>query len=249
MINIFRKHTSHLKTNWFNYGLDTIVVIVGILIALLLNNWNEKRQDSKEEQLILSGLKDEFESNLDNVKKSIQLNNKVKSATNALIDSVRINKLTSVDSLIVTAVLFNSFDAQTGYISEIINSGKLSIINDQKLKARLTSLASALDNSNEDYELRMDLYTFQLIPFLTRHFPLANGDLYMDFSPWSDKFKNPERIKSPFEPDIENLNLLVFENILWQYKWMNDYVILNELEMEDFILETLGLIEDNLKPL
>ena len=49
MIKLFRKHTSHLKTNWFGYALDTVVVIIGILIALGLNNWNEQRKNKTEE--------------------------------------------------------------------------------------------------------------------------------------------------------------------------------------------------------
>lgn len=71
MIKFFTKHTSYLKTNWFNYGLDTIVVIVGILIALALNNWTDNRkQKTTEIQLLielqqaLQGIEDNFISDL-----------------------------------------------------------------------------------------------------------------------------------------------------------------------------------------
>ncbi|MBT8209773.1 MAG: hypothetical protein KJP14_04530 [Eudoraea sp.] len=39
--NIWLKLTQHLKKDWYRYVFDTIVVILGILIAFSLDNWNE----------------------------------------------------------------------------------------------------------------------------------------------------------------------------------------------------------------
>jgi len=38
----FRQHIA--EQNWFVMGLDVVVVIVGILIALQIDNWNEQRK-------------------------------------------------------------------------------------------------------------------------------------------------------------------------------------------------------------
>ena len=46
-----KKIVKHIREEWYRYIFDTIVVIVGILIAFALNNWNEKR---KEHDLIKS---------------------------------------------------------------------------------------------------------------------------------------------------------------------------------------------------
>ena len=34
----------HIRNEWYRYLFDTVVVIVGILIAFALNNWNDKRK-------------------------------------------------------------------------------------------------------------------------------------------------------------------------------------------------------------
>ena len=39
-----RKIISHFKENWIRYGFETFVIIIGILGAFFLNNWNENRK-------------------------------------------------------------------------------------------------------------------------------------------------------------------------------------------------------------
>jgi len=38
------KIIKHLRSDWFRYGFETIAVIVGILIAFALENWNNERR-------------------------------------------------------------------------------------------------------------------------------------------------------------------------------------------------------------
>ena len=57
--NILNKALKHLKKNWIKYGFETLVVIIGILLALALNNWNENRlQNIKETQYLERLVKD-----------------------------------------------------------------------------------------------------------------------------------------------------------------------------------------------
>ena len=39
-----KKILKHFKKNWYRYGLETLVVIVGVLIAFALNDWNEEKK-------------------------------------------------------------------------------------------------------------------------------------------------------------------------------------------------------------
>ena len=50
---------------YFKYAIGEIVlVVIGILIALCINNWNEERMERREERAILKQLKTEFSANL-----------------------------------------------------------------------------------------------------------------------------------------------------------------------------------------
>lgn len=79
MISLFRKirqkllsHLPSRATRYFAYALGEIVlVVIGILIALQINNWNENRKDRIKEQKVLIELKTLFEENI------TQLENKI----------------------------------------------------------------------------------------------------------------------------------------------------------------------------
>tara|TARA_B110000902_G_scaffold186472_2_gene211077 strand:+ start:2030 stop:2242 length:213 start_codon:yes stop_codon:yes gene_type:complete len=68
MIKLFRKIRYNLmeknKTGkYFKYAIGEIVlVVIGIIIALQINNWNENRTKLKEEQNIIFNLNTEFKN-------------------------------------------------------------------------------------------------------------------------------------------------------------------------------------------
>lgn len=52
-----RSLTKHIREqNWFAVALDFFIVVVGILIAFQITNWNEARQDAKIRDLIIDAL-------------------------------------------------------------------------------------------------------------------------------------------------------------------------------------------------
>ncbi len=50
----------HLRSDWFRYGFETLAVIVGILVAFALDNWNEERKQDLIEIEYLNGLKSDL---------------------------------------------------------------------------------------------------------------------------------------------------------------------------------------------
>ncbi len=71
MIKFFRKIRQNLimenKTSkYFKYAIgEIILVVIGILIALQINNWNENRKDEIKEHAYLSNLKKDISKDID----------------------------------------------------------------------------------------------------------------------------------------------------------------------------------------
>jgi hypothetical protein len=230
---------------------EIILVVIGILIALSLNNWKEDLDNRGEESRILSGLKQEFEINLSEVSRNIKLNTLTKESTVDLIQLLRTDKpfedYRYVDSLLNAVYMFGSFDAQTGLIDEVISSGKMSIISETELRDRLTSVSGLLDNLEEDYIIRSNYYMDHIIPYLSKYISLANQNQYMDFSSWSDTYKTIELSESPFKQKYDEIDLLHFENLFVTHKLNNDFVTLDESDLKEFFIETLEIINNNLE--
>ena len=78
MIKFFRKIRQKLLTEnkfgrYLTYAIgEIILVVIGILIALSINNWNEKRKESQIEIKALIDLKNEFIDNKLKMEESIE---------------------------------------------------------------------------------------------------------------------------------------------------------------------------------
>ena len=105
MIKFFRHIRKSLlmetgKTGkYFKYAIGEIVlVVIGILIALQINNWNEQRKERVKEREILLALADNLENNIQTIEADlIFLHNYKKSAE--IVLEVLDNKLSYSDTL------------------------------------------------------------------------------------------------------------------------------------------------------
>lgn len=241
----------HKVRNYFFYAIgEILLVVIGILIALQINSWNEQRIENREELELLVGLKDEFQKNLDELNLSITINSEVTKACVHLTQIIRSNSIGNdpelIDDLLVRIGTFNSFDAQTGVSSEIVNSGKLTILKNDALRTQIVNWVTLLIDQEEDILFRSDNYTQNLMPFLMKHFPLANGELTKKLPFDRNNYLETYKDKSPFKFTLSEEDYLEFENQIWHHKHNNDYIVINELNLKDFINITVKMIDDEL---
>ncbi|QRM89273.1 MULTISPECIES: DUF6090 family protein [unclassified Lacinutrix] len=157
MIKFFRKIRYDLmeknKTGkYFKYAIgEIILVVIGILIALSINNWNEHRKQQKIEQEYLLSLQSEFNNNLDKINSSIKENETIRNGINGLLNLFDNEILDTVSDKYLNekifAVLGNQmqFKPSNGVLNDIISSGNLNLILNQKLRQRLASFDSSLE--------------------------------------------------------------------------------------------------------
>lgn len=147
MIKFFRHiRKSLLEQNkmgkYFKYAIgEIILVVIGILIALQINNWNEKQKQNKEEQRVLNNIKKDI------LKDTVQLNRNIKttikrdSALVAIIDLLAPEKGHNVNEFIKLSMnnipFDNYFEVNSGTYDESIASGSIKYISNDTLRQKI----------------------------------------------------------------------------------------------------------------
>jgi hypothetical protein len=172
MIKFFRKiRQNMIKENkvskYLLYAIGEIVlVVIGILIALQLNNLNEIDKVKDTEILYLNALHDEFSNNLKEVERVMKLNERNLKTAHTLLGKMGTSDpdLTEkvFDSLMYRTIIAEiQYRPSPGTLIELVNSGKLSIISNRELRLKLASwdgiLTSVLFQEEEHSKPRYKL--------------------------------------------------------------------------------------------
>ena len=216
MLRFFRKMRQVLVPEnrlgrYFLYAVGEIMlVVIGILIALQVSNWNESAKLKKEEFTMLKNLEAEFHINLENLL-DIQLNNEiVYDCTLQLKELIGKNaseiRSHNVDSLLYISILIADFQPNHFVLSHLKSTDKLELISSVKLKRQLYEWENALNSKTEAFNMWNTYYMNSLIPFLDEHASVRNLDYYGAY-PWSSR--------SPLEYDVSSLfQMMQFDNRL-----------------------------------
>ena len=157
MIPVFRKLRKKMADDnkplmYMRYAVGEILLIVlGILIALQLDNWNQNRELKKVEQIYLLALQNEFKKNEDILDTTISLNKEIIKGTETLLSFFDIAVFDTLSQKTISHNISQAMAAEiyynpsTGVITEIISSGNLKLIKNQELKQKLASFGNTLE--------------------------------------------------------------------------------------------------------
>ena len=213
----FKKLVSLDTSKYLKYAVgEVILVVIGILIALQVNNWNEYRKEKVVEKKILLSLHNEISNNLESLEVVIDGKNKIINVNEYIINNTGKNgewkSIKPLDSLMNYISLSGwIFVPQNGVLNEIINSGKLLLIENDLIKNEIASLPQLLSLMiEEDRQYRLDLHQY-FLPFLSKNYNLIEITKYRELLE-NYSFKMGETNFSKSTPEL--LGSREFENIL-----------------------------------
>jgi hypothetical protein len=189
MIKLFRKIRQKMLTeNKFSKYLlyavgEIILVVIGILIALQINNWNQSNQNNKQEKQILTQLLEEYESNLNQINSKIFIRDEILTASIKLLEYKNLySGLTDKDSLdryLSRTITRPTFDPELSVSNELTNSGKLYLLSNATLRKKISAFSSSLSELREEEVITVNLVEERFYPFLIEHYQI--GRLNMEF--------------------------------------------------------------------
>ena len=137
-----RSLTKHIRDqNWFAVALDFFIVVVGILIALQITNWNEARKAASDERAIIAQLKTDFKTLEDQLEERVARSERLMKQTMELVKLIQLGEEPKdkdyVKTLIFAAGSISFREAPPASYSELLASGKLSELSDSDLRKAL----------------------------------------------------------------------------------------------------------------
>lgn len=167
MIRVFQSIRQRLLvkkkvTNYLLYAAgEIILVVIGILIALAINNLNLDRLDARNEQTYLRGLQKEFMISKAKLNELMAVNQRNYEGANRLLEFI--SKPGDLPSeTIFSELLFNTFSSDVAFnpnnslLNEMINSGNVRNISNTRLRILLTNwIATVQDISRQERDLEL----------------------------------------------------------------------------------------------
>lgn len=166
------------KGKYLKYALgEIILVVIGILLALQINNWNQERQNRIQEGAILSQLLNEYSNNLEQLNSKIETRDDIMRSSLAILDyrGLREDEI-NIDSLnmhIARTLTRPTFDPELGVTHELTNSGKLYYLTNTDLRNSITAFPSFLSELREEEMVSFNLIEERLFPFLIDNYQLG----------------------------------------------------------------------------
>ena len=146
MITLFRRIREKLIasgsiTKYLLYAIgEILLVVIGILIALQVNNWNEERKEREREKAYLEAIREDMIANIEEIEEDIADNENVISKSEELIRlSVSGNyaamEQDSLLAVIYTLGNYSLIQLEEGTIEEIMSSGSLQVFENEELRS------------------------------------------------------------------------------------------------------------------
>jgi len=183
MIKFFRKirqrFISEGKTKkYILYAIGEIfLVVIGILIALQVSNWNQERINTYQEINALDNLKTELQNNIKDLKGSDTLYQNFEISTEKSLQffkkNLSIDDLKAIDTLVQTK--YTTFPLTRTTYDEMLNTGKFYNLKNKSLRTQITNLYAKAEVHFQAFnEINKQTTQLQDNPSLNRLFLLKD---------------------------------------------------------------------------
>ena len=221
----------HLKRDWFRYGFETLAVIVGILVAFALENWNSDRNIRMNETLLLEEIHAEFLLNREEIESNIMDQGLVRFNCEQIIEMFPIDvKEVNIDTLSshFGGLRFRGdVDFKHGTIITLKNTSSFETISNKELRTLLIQFDDLITDFSDREKNSLQFLMNFFLPYLDARIP----------RPY------PEGIKQD-RVDLNFLSSIEFENMIKRRSGMvNSFLQVLVDEESDLVRSINRIIE------
>ena len=191
MITLFRKFRQRLLTeNKFSkytlYAIgEIILVVIGILIALQINNANDLRKLRVKEVHYLKNIKTDLKINIAELDKYIETRTQCIQAANSILEHFEGKPITdpsAFNALGISIYSWQKFYQSNNTFQELLNSGNLAIISNDSIKNMLLNIESLykkMKSEEDHFRYDTELLIYEPLYHMMDLNPLVNNFEYL----------------------------------------------------------------------
>ena len=255
MIKFFRKIRQSLlsegKTGkYFKYALgEIILVVVGILIALQINNWNTHRIERAKEDSYLINLQEDLDNQLQLIERSLMGEEQIyTNLTQAKNNFEKYKRFRPVKEDIVLLSSLNdrfTFTITSPSYTELLSTGNLDLITDKAFKSQMVKYYEDLEftsqiiqNNNFYKDNVISRVTLTILETAGESQPGLNHEGYV---PTFDNYQTPPEVMAIVESNLAKPeNQLKLLNLVRERRLVSGSHV---DKMKDAQKQTLALLE------
>jgi hypothetical protein len=155
--------------SWKRVFIEGVVIVGSILLAFGIQAWWDGLQEREEEREILIGLEAEFVDLQERLQRWTGYNRwGARMLDQVLSDSASELQGAALDSAFIAATVVNVLD-QGGALEALLSSGRLELIRDWEIRARLAKWPDWLEDIHTNDLSARDFAMREIAPFLAAH--------------------------------------------------------------------------------
>ena len=213
MIKFFRKIRQNLLTKnkngeYLKYAVgEIILVVIGILIALSINNWNEERNNFQKQELLTKNIIEDLKLDFIHINKSLSEVSDQMNLIDNLISKIFDNKT----RLSIESIGLIRYSSDFRPISQRNHSESVSSLEDDFIRKLLQSYFLKEDQVTDIFIEYIDIVHNKIRPYLSDVGMHNLKSLYNQDS-------STQKSEVPLNPEIllEQLNNMKFQQLLYE---------------------------------
>jgi hypothetical protein len=224
---------------------EIVLVVIGILIALQVNNWNEEKKENRAEEKLLASLRSDFKENEFRLGETIARQEKMIRYSKSLIHVMSTNNLEIASDSIADMIWIGAgswwrTEFVTGTYDAILSSGNINVLKHDSLKRVLAEFSTEVKSGFEDHAESMS-YMVEMgkraAPFSAWLVPQRlHGRFHLSGNEAATASATSEIIK-----DKAYLGLLINKTTLELNR------IDHQLKIQKYVQDILSILESELK--
>ena len=165
---------------------EILLVVIGILIALQVNNWNEQRKTNDQLETYYVQIRDELNSDLERVNEQIENLESIVGLNERSLNLLKSNHPDSLKQLKFTlGALATGLTISFNYpvMQEFVSNGFLPKVESESLKVKFAEVQGLLNRNREFNKIIQDQYVQTIEPYIieTLNYQSIALDRYQSF--------------------------------------------------------------------